>query len=160
MPRYFRTNRILFALAALRLKREEVDEFVRFVNKSSPGHIFKLFRQIEQNMSLFAVSDDTNGVHGAGAIESSTTTDVVNRVITLLKHEARLTNDEIVDGVTEALDKDSSILPRFVAKKSLAEWLSSVSRTVGASKLLHSATVLRNKRVHEPPSPWPLDKPE
>src|SRR5690348_2378932 len=95
-----RTKRVLLALAALHMRRDEIDEFQKFVTLLPPGELHGMLRQIEQDMLLFGVGDKDSSRKEA-LFRSSTANETVNRVLTLLRNEARLGSPQIVDGLTE-----------------------------------------------------------
>jgi hypothetical protein len=161
MPVVGPPKRVFLALAALHLRRDELDGFMRFAMRLGAVELHRVLQRIEQDMLLAGIEYDSSK-RKETIFRSASANEVVNRVLVLLKNEARLSSGEIIDGLTEILAKENEveILPRFVAKKSVADWLSAVTKAVGPSRMLQAATMLRNRRVHDKISPWPLDKSE
>jgi hypothetical protein len=154
-----KTKRILFALAVLRLRVDELESFVNYVSAMTPRGLHLILRRIEQDMTEFRIGDEFSKSN-EDRFQNSTASQVTDRILLLLRSEAKLERVEIVKGLTELLSKDhgGESLPPFSPKKSLSDWLSTLSKKIGPSTLLHAATVLRNRSVHEQKSPWPLDR--
>jgi hypothetical protein len=153
------TKRILLALAALHLQPDELQDFARLMRELPPQRLLQLLRQVEEDAVVMEFDEDKLRRKDA-IFRSSTANEVVERALFLLRSEANLKTEEIVGGLRELLEgANSLVLPRFVPKRSLSDWLYAVAKIVEPSKLLQAATVLRNRRIHDP-RPWRLEKPE
>lgn len=87
--------------------------------------------------------------------------DFALKVERLLKLEARLSNrvaaEMLIDAIGPTKSRASRIRPP-AQKESFRRWLEKLAHDVSPSELLHHATMIRNRVVHEPGGDWPLRK--
>ena len=85
--------------------------------------------------------------------------DVLRRVEVLLRKEAGLTVSRAALELVDSLGKERPDVFERVKppnREGLYSWLGKVLRHVGPSELLHHATRVRNKFVHDAGGDWPL----
>lgn len=83
------------------------------------------------------------------------------RIVALLRDEAHMSTREAVEELSLALLekfpdlRKNDALPQL-SKKSFDVWLEKLARIVPPRELLHLATVIRNRRVHQVSKDWTL----
>lgn len=152
--------RSLLALAALGLSARELTELHKMLVGMSPRDFIASIEAIKRDF-LLRRQRSTDLLERHEEVSTTTARETARQVLFLLRQQAGLSNSEIVEEIFGALKRDKVVhgLPPFVPGKAIQTWLAAVSMKVGPSKLLHLATVLRNRIVHSERPEWSIDKP-
>jgi hypothetical protein len=150
------TPRWLVALAALKLKRDEMMAFLDEVKQTSASKLKERIQRAERD--LLAIRSLDHNETSADLLNRATSAQVAAQAVDLLRFQAGMTTGEIVNEVSERAKKFAAAeaLPTFDSKRGIGSWLVEMSRIVGPSRLLQIATLVRNERVHAGMRPWRL----
>lgn len=132
-----RADRLLVALATLRLTAKEVGELKRFIADRSIPEIIRILHQLEDAI------DDGNFRINTDFSTSTSQVDleVENRIRQILQN-AKLSSRLFAEMMVKLASSEGKNLPKFDAKKGFSNWISLCLRTSPPSELLRLATVV------------------
>jgi hypothetical protein len=161
-------SRLMLLLAAAGWRRDEVNRVIHELRYSSDHEIDAVYSEIGSfKKYLIGSVEHRDEVFEAVAtrprVQSiSTVSEVGRRVHKLLRDEAGMTNDEVVKAFKQHFRETDPSRARKIkplSKKSLASWVDGLTDIYSPSEILHIATIIRNKRVHDGSLDWGLRKP-
>lgn len=154
-------ERLILSLAASGLSRNELQVALTEFQRLNKGDVVAVVDRIREAaaQSFFNESAawDSSDAEQARKLNSErAATDQIDR---LLRVEAGLSSSEAAELLLRELPANTwfgmpPVKPR--KKEGLRQWLNRLIRVVPASTLLHHATRIRNDRVHDSQSDWPL----
>lgn len=157
---------LMLMLVSAGYRRGDIHEIVRVLGRSSPSELDQLIsiadslrREMRKGFSSIGFETTYESTTRAERANASG----VGRKVQVLMREAGLTNVEAVNAISSQLrqlDRSKAKLIPSYSKKSLASWVERVAEWYAPSDILHTATLLRNNRVHGVPLDWVLRKNE
>ena len=153
----------LLLLAGSGLSQKEIFELVAEMRDLPPRELADAIIHLRRN-ALDPLKDTDTMLGGSRKPHGlrrphRPTSDVRRRVEVLLREEAGLTVDRAASELLASLKRERpGVFDTVKApnKQSLYDWLRRVSSNVEPSELLHHATLIRNKYVHNTDTDWPL----
>ena len=155
-------RKALLLLAGSGLSHKEICELVAEIQDLSPRQLADAVLHLRRNApDPLEVSDSVPGGGQKHRLTGSHRpgSDVRRRVEFLLKEEAGLTVDRAASELLASLKRERRGVFDTVKppnKESLYSWLHRVVPNIEPSELLHHATLVRNKYVHDTDTDWPL----
>lgn len=148
-------TRICFLLASAGFRERELVDFVLALRENDTE---RFVEDILSKRSLML--SDNRESHAEGqqrqkqfrSVEDTLTL----KVTQLLVDEAKMTKFEASEALRMELMKKGAVAPPSLGKRSFADWLGLLSRTLPASEILHLATRIRNQYVHTGDTDWSL----
>lgn len=155
-------GKVLLLLAGSGLSQKEIRELVAEMQDLPPGQLVDAILYLRRNaLDPLEVADSMlgRGRRPSGLRKPRLGSDVRSRVEFLLREEAGLTVNQAALELLASLKRERPGLFEMVKppnKESLYDWLRRVLPRIEPSELLHHATLVRNKYVHDTDREWPL----
>lgn len=158
------TKKFLLLLAGSGLSRKEINQIVEELQNLPPDLLADSIQSLRHNAPdiLDDVADSILvGEHRPYSAKRShrTGSDVPMRVECLLRDEAGLKVSQAAAELLRSLEQKRTNLAVAVKppnKESFYNWLQKLLRQIEPSELLHHATLVRNRYVHNTGQDWPL----
>jgi len=145
--------RICQLLASSGFREQEIADFAHEVCQSTPAAFVDYVRHLRKFLSESTQDRDFDIPNNSRLLKS----DVETKIERLLIQEAGLPRAVAVEQLTTLLQSrfpNSKLPPE--ARKGFRVWIRKLTALIPEKELLHIATSLRNRMVHEAPSDWRL----
>lgn len=157
-------TKFLLLLSGSGMSHKEIREIAAKLRYFSPTELADAVRFIRRNALdpldevVTSILSGTGPVPGKKKMDRSGS-DVPLRVVTLLKFEAGLTVKEAALELLNSLEQRRPGISETIKppnKESFYGWLQRLSKRIEPSELLHHASRIRNRYVHQVEQDWPL----
>lgn len=161
-------SKLMLLLAAAGWRRDEVTRVIYELRNISDYEIDDVFSEIASfKKYLIGSIEHRDEVFETIALRPrvrniSSVSEVGRKVHKLLRDEAGMTNDQVVREFKHYCRESDPARAREIkplSKKSLASWVDGLVDIYSPSEILHIATIIRNKHVHDGSLDWSLRKP-
>ena len=157
-------KKFLLLLAGSGLSRIEISQIVKELQYLSPSLLADSIQYLRHNELdiLDDVADSIlSGAHKPHRSKGSRRAgnDVPMRVELLLRNEAGLKVSQAALELLSSLERERGGMAGTMKppnRESFYSWLNKLLRQIGPSELLHHATLVRNRYVHNTGQDWPL----
>lgn len=152
---------ILMTIASSEVDVHSLSEFARWVHRIGPSELVKAVMHVRRvAKDVLRDSSQSSGryvprKHSERRVSPRGASSAVRRTETLLQKELGLSVSAAASLLLPVLANTLGRLPENAApkpKESFDRWLRRLTRDVSPSQLLHVASMIRNRTVHD----WPL----
>ena len=159
-------KKFLLLLAGSGLSRKEISQIFGQLQYFPPGRLADAIQYLRHN-ALDPLDEVADSIF-SGARQPHTprglhrpSSDVPMRVEFLLRNEAGLKVRQAALELLSSLKRERPSMAGTMKppnKESFCKWLKKLLRQIEPSELLHHATLVRNRYVHDTEQDWPLRK--
>ena len=146
-------------LAASGFSDRDISEFLKDVSNMGPNSVISDVRDIRR------LADPNSGVHVSGIrvydvpseVFLPPPSDTALKIERLLIHDAGLTKFAAIELLSNEIRKKfPSVYIPSESRKGFRSWIEKLGHFLPEKELLHIATKIRNRSVHEYPNDWRL----
>lgn len=150
-------GKVLLVLANSDLRGGDLRNFARWLSRSDAQRLVDAVERTRAFADSFGSPKIQAGELPALSARTDVSTDLADKVIQLLG-EATVSRNEAMKLLALELSRETGvdIQPGDPRKTPLRKWIELLAAVVPESLLLHVATRIRNTRVHDKKSDWPL----